>query len=95
VIAGFDQIGLVHYRLYREHHRLEGDVHLKDLEFLNRPVTNVVVLESNMQRMKTHPDNGLPIKTWTGEEGDEELKKWMKTLHGIMVLFRNDYFGCS
>jgi TFIIF-interacting CTD phosphatase-like protein len=62
---------------------LEGDVHLKDLEFLNRPTTNVVVLETDMRRLKTHPDNGMLIKTWAGEEEDVELSKWSKTLHGI------------
>lgn len=42
VIQTFDQVGLTHYRLYREHHRLEGDTHLKDLEFLNRDLSKVL-----------------------------------------------------
>jgi import inner membrane translocase subunit TIM50 len=82
VLAAVDQIGLVHYRLYREHHRLEKSTHLKDLEFLNRDLSRVVVLETDMQRVATHPENALQIKPWFGTSGDDELYKILRTLQG-------------
>lgn len=36
-----------------------------------------------MNRLKTHPENGLKLKSWYGEEDDTELFKFEKMLHGI------------
>jgi import inner membrane translocase subunit TIM50 len=86
VVAAFDKVGLFHYRLYREHHRLEGDVHLKDLDYLNRELSNVIVIETNSKRMRTHPENGVLLKKWEGQEGDEEIYKITECLHGTNFL---------
>ena len=78
-------VGLTHYRLYREHHRLDKDTHLKDLDFLNRDVSKVIVLENNMKRMRTHPDNGLYLKSWAGQADDQELRKYVEVLQEIAI----------
>jgi TFIIF-interacting CTD phosphatase-like protein len=92
VVAALDKVGFFLYRLYREHHRLEKGTHLKDLDYLNRDLSSVIVLETDMRRLQTHPENGLQVKEWLGTSGDQELYKLGKVLQGISHLnFRNCY----
>ena len=85
VIQAIDMVGLTHYRLYREHHRLEKDLHLKDLDFLNRDLSKVIVLENDLERLKTHPENGLYLKSWQGEPSDDELGKYVDLLQEMAI----------
>lgn len=86
VVDAIDNFGMVHYRLFREHHRLKGDVHLKDLEFLNRDLSKVIVVDIDPNALETHPDNGVLLKKWEGEKGDTELFKYADALHGKFFL---------
>lgn len=82
-----DGMGVLHYRLYREHHRMEKDKYYKDLSFLNRDLSKVIVIDFNSESMETHPENGLYMKPWTGEKGDIETQKFTVFLQGIRNLF--------
>ncbi|KAJ3260463.1 mitochondrial inner membrane protein required for protein import [Boothiomyces macroporosus] len=85
VVDAIDNFGMVHYRLFREHHRLKGDVHLKDLEFLNRDLSKVIVVDIDPNALETHPDNGVLLKKWEGEKGDTELFKYADALHEMLL----------
>ena len=85
VIQAIDMVGLTHYRLYREHHRLEKDTHLKDLDFLNRDLSKVIVLENDLKRLKTHPENGMFLKSWEGENSDQELLRYAQVLQEMAI----------
>ncbi|KAJ3274569.1 mitochondrial inner membrane protein required for protein import [Terramyces sp. JEL0728] len=90
VVDAIDNFGMVHYRLFREHHRLQGDVHLKDLEFLNRDLSKVIVLDIDPKALATHPDNGLLLKRWEGEKGDDELFKYADSLHEMLMFMETN-----
>jgi len=85
VIEALDNFGLFHYRLYREHHRLDKDKHFKDLSFLNRDLSKVIVVDTKSEALETHPENGLLIKSWEGEKGDNEMSKYGTFLHELVV----------
>ncbi|KAI8893306.1 HAD-like domain-containing protein [Globomyces pollinis-pini] len=80
VIAALDPFSAVTFKLFREHHRLSGDAYLKDLEFLNRDLSKVIVVDVDESCLASHRDNGLLLKKWTGEHGDSEISKLTSTL---------------
>ncbi|KAJ3000678.1 Mitochondrial import inner membrane translocase subunit TIM50 [Globomyces sp. JEL0801] len=65
VIAALDPFSAVTFKLYREHHRLSGDAYLKDLEFLNRDLSKVIVVDVDESCLASHRENGLLLKKWT------------------------------
>ncbi|KAJ3306277.1 mitochondrial inner membrane protein required for protein import [Kappamyces sp. JEL0829] len=85
VMDALDNYGLVHYRLFREHHRLDKDTHLKDLSFLNRDLSRVIVVDNHPECLGTHPENGILIKSWQGESGDRELFKYTAFLQELVT----------
>jgi import inner membrane translocase subunit TIM50 len=72
---------------------LDKDTYLKDLEYLNRDLSKVLVVETDMRRLATHPENGMKLEPWMGTKGDHELEKLGKTLQGIKLLTRNCIMG--
>jgi mitochondrial import inner membrane translocase subunit TIM50 len=95
VIEALDNFGLFHYRLYREHHRLDKgnvksfngiDKHLKDLSFLNRDLSKVIVVDTKQECLETNPENGILIKSWQGEKGDHEMEKYGIFLQGLTLI---------
>jgi import inner membrane translocase subunit TIM50 len=89
VVAALDPYSFCDYRLYRDHTRLIKGKYIKDLDQLNRDVGKVIVVDINPQSYSLHPDNGVQVSPWQGEEDDNELSKLETCLHGIYLLFRS------
>lgn len=56
---------------------------MKDLKYLNRPISRIVVVESNPERLYTYQDNGIFISPFNGESTDEVLKDTLALLERI------------
>lgn len=59
------------------------DKHLKDLSFLNRDLSKVIVVDTKQESLQTHPENGILIKPWQGEKGDKEMDRYAVFLQGL------------
>ncbi|KAI9342809.1 HAD-like domain-containing protein [Obelidium mucronatum] len=86
VIETLDPYHYIMYSLYRDSTRLIGIKHVKDLSCLNRDLGRVVVVDTDPENFQLQPENGIQLKTWKGEEGDEELSKLMKVLEEMALL---------
>ncbi|TIB79249.1 HAD-like protein [Wallemia mellicola] len=74
VIEKLDPFGAyVPYRLYRESTRYKDGKTVKDLSYLNRDLSKVIVLDTNRENVYAQPDNGLILKPWKGEKGNKDL----------------------
>lgn len=61
------------YKLFRESTRyIDGKV-VKDLEYLNRDLSKVVMLDTNSDHSALQPDNAIVIQPWDGSRGDKGL----------------------
>jgi TFIIF-interacting CTD phosphatases, including NLI-interacting factor len=60
--------------------RLRLSVISQDLRYINRELRKVIVLESDPNRLKYHPENGIFIPPFTGDEEDKELYKLIPLL---------------
>lgn len=67
------------------------DKYLKDLSFLNRDLSKVIVVDTNQESLSSHPENGLLIKKWTGEADDKVLYDYTAFLQGTNHVIYNLY----
>ncbi|OMJ72196.1 hypothetical protein SteCoe_29430 [Stentor coeruleus] len=75
-----DPSGLVMLRLYREH-MLEDDI--KNLEYIGRDLDKTIIVDNFSKSFGKQPQNGIEIKSWTGDNDDNELFKLVKALREL------------
>lgn len=92
VIDIIDPKKLISHRLYRnscsEHSVIKEDgsktaFYVKDLSRLSRFIDDIIILDNSPYAYIYQKENGLPIKSWIGEEGDSELFKYINMLKMI------------
>ena len=80
---------LISHRLYRdswsEHFVTKEDgsntaFYVKDLSRLSRFIDDIIILDNSPYAYIYQKENGLPIKSWTGEKKDSELFKYINVL---------------
>ncbi|KZS88216.1 HAD-like protein [Sistotremastrum niveocremeum HHB9708] len=55
------------YRLYKEATRLKDGKVVKDLSYLNRDLSKVIILDTHPEHVETHPDNAIVMNPWKGD----------------------------
>lgn len=78
ILNELDKFGAIQYRLYREATRFENNVHVKDLNYLNRDLRRVVILDTDASHYVHTPDNGIAIPEWDGNPDDDTLVELVK-----------------
>jgi len=89
LIDSMDSKGYIMYRLFRDSARyksgfsfgniLEGELprvapyYQKDLSFLNRDLSKVIIVDCDKKAYENNPDNGLYIEKWDGSSSDSAL----------------------
>ena len=48
---------------------------IKDLSLLGRNLKRVIIIDNIAENFQVQPDNGIVIKSWTGEEHDKALEQ--------------------
>lgn len=76
---------LISHRLYRRHCDLRENIYIKDLSKLARDLSRTLIVDNNADNFQLQPDNGILIKSWYGEEGDQALKNLGPLLEEIAV----------
>lgn len=87
VAACIDPYQYATYRLYREHTKLENGHYIKDLSTLNRDLSKVIMLDNDPDSYKLQPENGIVIKSWSGDADDKEMYKFETFLEGRFCQF--------
>ena len=60
-------------RLYREYCTLIGAAYVKDISKLGRDLTKSIIIDNDLGCFYLQQENGILIKTFTGEENDKNL----------------------
>lgn len=55
------------YRLYKEATRIKDGKVVKDLSYLNRDLSKVILLDTHPEHVETHPDNAILMRPWKGD----------------------------
>ncbi|KAG7091437.1 hypothetical protein E1B28_010473 [Marasmius oreades] len=73
------------HRLYREATRSQNGQIVKDLSFLNRDLSKVILLDTEASHVSTHPENAIIIPKWKGDPKDHGLVDMVPFLESIAI----------
>ncbi|KAF8809047.1 HAD-like protein [Phlegmacium glaucopus] len=84
-----DQLDRYHlylmYRLYREATRFVDGKIVKDLSYLNRDLSKVIMLDTDLDHVSTHPQNAVVLPKWKGDPKDKGLVAMIPFLESIAI----------
>ena len=63
----------IKFRLYRQHALPHGTNYIKDLSRIGRPLNRVIIVDNLAENFQCQPENGIMIKSWTGDPNDTAL----------------------
>ncbi|KAF5374619.1 hypothetical protein D9615_008973 [Tricholomella constricta] len=75
----------VTHRLFREATRSINGKIVKDLSYLNRDLSKVVMLDTNAEHVSTHPENAIIVPKWNGDPKDNGLIAMIPFLESIAI----------
>ncbi|ORX35097.1 hypothetical protein BD324DRAFT_582622 [Kockovaella imperatae] len=73
------------YKLFRESTRTAGGKTVKDLSYLNRDLSKVILLDTDPEHSALQPENSVIIKPWKGNMGDRGLVEMIPFLESIGI----------
>ncbi|XP_034323245.2 mitochondrial import inner membrane translocase subunit TIM50 [Magallana gigas] len=73
VIHSLDQQGNIMYKLYRDATLYDGKDHVKDLSYLNRDLSKVIMIDCKSKAVNLQRNNAFVLKEWDGDENDTSL----------------------
>ncbi|KAF1846170.1 HAD-like protein [Cucurbitaria berberidis CBS 394.84] len=73
IIRKLDPFRLVMWPLFREATRFEKGEYIKDLSYLNRDLSKVIMIDTDHSHVKLQPENAIVLPKWKGEPGDKGL----------------------
>ncbi|KAH9833590.1 NIF-domain-containing protein [Rhodofomes roseus] len=73
------------YRLYRDACRSVNGQPVKDLSYLNRDLSKVVVLDTHPEHVTPQPENAIIMPKWTGDSKDRGLIAIIPFLESIGI----------
>ena len=60
------------YKLYRQHTVIIGNDFIKDLTRIGRPLNSIIIIDNMPQNFKLQKGNGINIKSFWGDDDDED-----------------------
>lgn len=82
VLDRIDRKGLISHRLYRDSCKEVDGMFVKDLSDKGRDMKKVVIVDDNPNSYLFQPENAIPIRPFTNDLADGELKKLIEFLGG-------------
>lgn len=86
IIEKLDPYGFhLAYKLFRDATKSENGRPVKDLSYLNRDLSKVILLDTDPDHCVTHPENSIVIPKWKGTPGDRGLIAMIPFLESIAI----------
>ncbi|KAI9496814.1 HAD-like domain-containing protein [Zychaea mexicana] len=85
ILDSLDPYQYAMYRLYREATRYVDGKYVKDLSHLNRDLSKVIIMDSNPDSFAMQPENGVPLRPFTGKPNDQGLLEYIPFLEGVAL----------
>ncbi|KAL2063688.1 hypothetical protein VTL71DRAFT_5493 [Oculimacula yallundae] len=90
IIRKLDPYHIVTWPLFREATRYENGEYIKDLEYLNRDLSKVIILDTKPGHVQKQPENAIVLKPWEGSVQDKELVSLIPFLEYIHTMAYSD-----
>ncbi|KAL6991286.1 protein-serine,threonine phosphatase [Sarracenia purpurea var. burkii] len=80
ILDRLDRKAVIKHRLYRDSCREVDGKYVKDLAELGRDLRRVVIVDDNPNSYALQPENAIPIRPFTDDLSDAELRRLMEFL---------------
>ncbi|UPX12130.1 mitochondrial inner membrane protein required for protein import [Ascochyta rabiei] len=86
IIRKLDPFRLVMWPLFREATRFENGEYIKDLSYLNRDPSKVIIIDTDKSHVQLQPENAIILPKWKGEPGDKGLVAMIPFLEYLAMM---------
>ncbi|KAJ5234926.1 Mitochondrial import inner membrane translocase subunit tim50 [Penicillium citrinum] len=73
VLRKLDPYRIIRWPLFREATRYKDGEYIKDLEYLNRDLSKVILIDTKEEHARLQPENAVILDKWTGDPKDKTL----------------------
>lgn len=80
ILNELDKFGYISHRLFRQHLTRHNGLPVKDLNLLGRDLNRMLIIDNIPENYLKHPENGVKIPSFYGEEDDNKLLELTKDL---------------
>lgn len=90
VLQKLDPHHIVMWRLYREATKFEDGEIVKDLSYLNRDLSKVIIIDTDAKLVRKQPENAIILPPWKGNSTDRGLVNLIPFLEYIHTMEYDD-----
>ncbi|KAL5003849.1 mitochondrial import inner membrane translocase subunit tim50 [Aspergillus recurvatus] len=73
VLRKLDPYRIIRWPLFREATRYKDGEYIKDLSYLNRDLTKVILIDTKEEHARLQPENAIILDKWNGDPKDKTL----------------------
>ncbi|KAI3324658.1 NIF-domain-containing protein [Xylariaceae sp. AK1471] len=85
-----DPFQFIVWPLYREATKYKDGEIVKDLSYLNRDLSKVIIIDSKASHVQNQPENAIILPPWTGDKNDKDLVSLIPFLEYIFAMEYKD-----
>ncbi|KAF2093698.1 NIF-domain-containing protein, partial [Rhizodiscina lignyota] len=86
VYRKLDPYHIIMWPLFREATRYHKGEYIKDLSYLNRDLSKVIILDTNAKHVSAQPENAIVLPPWKGDPKDRDLVSYVPFLEHIAAM---------
>ncbi|KAG7054403.1 NLI interacting factor-like phosphatase [Colletotrichum scovillei] len=90
LVRKLDPYRFIMWPLYREATKYKDGEVVKDLSYLNRDLSKVIIIDSSDKHVQNQPENAIVLPKWKGESKDKELVSLIPFLEYIHTMQYGD-----
>ncbi|KAH7122144.1 HAD-like domain-containing protein [Dactylonectria estremocensis] len=73
LVRKLDPFRFIMWPLYREATKFQDGEIVKDLSYLNRDLSKVIIIDTNAMHVRNQPENSIILNPWKGDRDDKDL----------------------
>ncbi|KAH6853095.1 HAD-like domain-containing protein [Chaetomium sp. MPI-CAGE-AT-0009] len=90
LVRKLDPYRFIMWPLFREATKYKDGEIIKDLSYLNRDLSKVIIIDTNAKHVREQPENAIILPKWTGDPKDKELVSLVPLLEFIHTMQYDD-----
>ncbi|KAI1415032.1 NIF-domain-containing protein [Hypoxylon sp. FL1857] len=90
LVRKLDPFRFIVWPLFREATKYKDGEIVKDLSYLNRDLSKVIIIDTKREHVRNQPENAIVLKPWTGDPKDTELVSLIPFLEYIHTMQYKD-----
>ncbi|KAK4160211.1 mitochondrial import inner membrane translocase [Cladorrhinum sp. PSN259] len=90
LVRKLDPYRFIMWPLFREATKYKDGEIIKDLSYLNRDLSKVIIIDTEAKHVRAQPENAIILPKWKGQPGDKELVDLVPFLEFIHTMQYSD-----